>query len=84
MTGSEAGSKVGLRAGRKKLKPGVRFEAYGRGAYSPAWPGCGVCKRSLVIELGAKNTWTWKCPACGVRREPRFYARPKRGKTAQA
>jgi hypothetical protein len=62
----------------------VRLETPGSGAY--AWPRCGVCKGDLVIELGAENTWTWKCPACGVRREPRFFVRPRQGtvKTARA
>jgi len=60
----------------------VRLEICGSGAY--AWPRCGVCKETLVIELGAENTWTWKCLACGVRREPRFFARPRRGKVKTA
>ena len=58
--------------GKKKAKPAVRLEKYGRGAYSPAWPHCGVCKGNLVIELGARNTWAWKCPPCGAKREPDF------------
>jgi hypothetical protein len=75
-----------MMAVKKKAKPPVRLDTYGRGAYSPAWPRCGVCKETLVIELGAKNTWAWKCPACGVRREPQFFVRPRRGrvKTARA
>jgi hypothetical protein len=68
----------------KKASPGVRLEAYGRGAYSPTWPRCGVCKGNLVIELGAENTWTWNCPACGVRREPRFVRPPRSGKVKTA
>ena len=61
-------------AGKKKTNPAVRLGTgtYGRGAYLPVWPHCGVCKGSLVIELGAGNTWAWKCPACGVNREPDF------------
>ena len=73
------------RAGRKKLKLGVRLETYGSGACSPLWPRCGVCKGNLVIDLGAENTWTWKCPACGVGREPQFFVRPpRRGKVTTA
>ena len=82
--GCEAGSKAGLMAGKKKANLEVRLETCR--AYSPTWPRCSVCKGNLVIELGAENTWTWNCPACGVRREPRFLVRPggRRVQTARA